>query len=93
MKLDEAHKKVLAALTESYSSYEDFCFVGFATVCERTGLDRKQVRRSCRFLKRKGLATFGQGLWTEAGEPAGSGYAATKDGAALVEAETGMQHL
>jgi hypothetical protein len=84
--MNEHHKKVLTALADSYSSYEDFCYSNFAGLSSETGLDRKQVRKSCRFLMRKGLAQFGRGLWTDDGEPAGSGYAATKAGAALVEA-------
>lgn len=84
MKLSEAHKKVLAALAESYNDYEDFCYSNFQRLIADTGLDRATVRRSCRFLTRKGLAQFGRGLWTEDGEPAGSGYSATKAGAELI---------
>jgi hypothetical protein len=75
----------LAALSDHYSSYEDFCFVCFDTLSKETGLDRATVRRSCRFLTRRGLAQFSRGLWSEDGEPRGSGYAATRAGAAMTQ--------
>ena len=77
MKLNDNERKVLAAL--NYNE-DGICFSGFAFLMEETGLDRKAVRRSCRSLKRKGLAQFASGLWNEDGEPRGSGYAATKEG-------------
>lgn len=86
MPINDTHKKVLAALVESYTDYEDFCFCTFQRLMADTGLDRAAVRRSCRFLTRKGLAQFGRGLWSEDGEPFGSGYAATKAGAELIAA-------
>jgi len=76
MKLNDNERKVLAALYNE----DGICFSGFAFLMEETGLDRKAVRRSCRSLKRKGLAQFASGLWDEDGEPRGSGYAATKEG-------------
>lgn len=84
MTLAEPHKKVLAALVDGYFGDHDYCFLAFKRICTETGLDRKQVRRSCRLLARKGLAQFGFGLWNDDGNVAGSGYAATRDGAALV---------
>lgn len=86
MNVTPVERKVLTALVRSYSSYEDFCFSGFKSLCSRTRLDRKRVRRACRSLTRKGLAQFARGLWTEDGEPAGSGYAATKAGAEIIGA-------
>lgn len=84
MNLKEPHRKVLKFLGEEYS-VDGICFMGFDGISQGTGLDRKQVRRSCRFLTRKGLLAFGRGLWTEDGEPIGSGYGATKIGAELAE--------
>ncbi len=52
---------------------EENCYP-FAPIAQRTGLDRRRVRRACRSLARKGLTQFERGLWTEDGEPAGSGY-------------------
>lgn len=76
--------KVLAALN---TGSDDFGFYPFDTVCRYTKLKRNVVRRACRSLKRKGLARYGMGLWTDDGEPAGSGYAITKDGRGLADAK------
>lgn len=67
-------RKVLAVLAERRSYW---CF---EPLMNETGLDRARVRRACRFLARKGFAKFRGGLWSEDGEPYGSGYAATKEG-------------
>ena len=82
--INDNEKKVLAVLAEAWGDeeYEDeFPCLGFARLIDDTKLDRKTVRRACRSLKRKGLAQFVRGLWTEDGEPAGAGYSATKEGA------------
>jgi hypothetical protein len=81
----DCHEKVLGYLAEQWSS-DGICFSDFGMICAGTDPDRKQVRRSRRYLARKGLAVFGRGLWTEDGEPRGSGYAATPGGVATVEA-------
>lgn len=84
MKLGPFHTKVLAFLSESYSP-DGMGFYTFKGISAETGIDAGQVRRSCRFLARKGLTKYGRGLWTEDGEPFGSGYAATKEGHDLAE--------
>jgi hypothetical protein len=56
----------------------------FSALTYRTKLTRAQVRLACRSLRRKGLAEFRAGLWTEDGEPAGAGYSATTLGRELV---------
>lgn len=73
---------VLIALTAlSGSSYfEEESYFPFAAIMDRTGLDRRAVRNACRVLRRRGLTDFRNGLWTEDGEPAGSGYRITKAG-------------
>jgi hypothetical protein len=78
MNLNPNEAKVLVELADDYRC--DFGYRGFAYLTRETGLDRKVVRRACRSLARKGLAQYGRGLWSENGEPAGSGYAATKFG-------------
>jgi hypothetical protein len=78
VKLSPINLKVLEALHDETG---DYCYRSFASISRDTGLDRKAVRRACRFLARKGLAVYGRGLWTDEGEPAGSGYAATKQAA------------
>ena len=77
MKLNDDEQQVMMFLgLESEPGY--YGFAGIIDNC--IGLDRKRVRRACRSLARKGLLQFGRGLWTEDGEPAGSGYGATTDG-------------
>lgn len=70
--------QALNALAGSYGG--DFDCLRFATIARRGGLDPKHVRRSVRALARKGLAEYVKGLWTEDGEPAGSGYRCTAAG-------------
>ena len=86
--MTDNERKVLGALNFSEDGH---CFCGFAWLMEETGLDRKAVRRACRSLKKKGLAQFARGLWNEDGEPCGSGYAATEQGAALTAAKLGNE--
>lgn len=74
-------EKVLRFLSEEWSW--DAGYFSFAGIINGTGLDRKQVRRACRYLARKGFAEFCRGLWNDEG-PAGSGYGATKAGRELV---------
>lgn len=69
--------KVLALLA---SGNEDFGVMNFAGIAEYIRLNRKEIRRACRSLKRKGLTEFYRGCWTEDGVPAGSGYGATAAG-------------
>lgn len=80
MKLLPDHAKVLAFLAENSS--EDACFP-FAPISDETGLDRKRVKFICRSLRRKGLAEFYRGLWTDEGEPGGAGYCVTRAGRTL----------
>ena len=82
MKLSPTEMRVLEAL-DGKTRPDDF-FVGFQPLQDTTELSRHEVRRACRSLKRKGLASFMAGLWTEDGEPAGSGYAITEAGRAAV---------
>ncbi len=83
-KLTDKHRLVLRCLADDYSSYR-MGYAAFSHIMQETKLDRRDVRLACRHLTRKGLAQFGRGLWTEDGEPRGSGYAATKAGADLDE--------
>ncbi|MDE2020539.1 MAG: hypothetical protein KGJ13_09410 [Patescibacteria group bacterium] len=76
--------KVLALLA---SGSEDFGVMSFASIAYFIKLNRKKIRRACRSLKRKGLAEFYRGLWTEDGVPAGSGYGATALGREQADAK------
>ena len=66
--------KVLALLA---SGSEDFGVMSFAEIANWVRLTHKEIRRACRALKRKGLAEFYRGCWTEDGVPAGSSFGAT----------------
>lgn len=83
MNLNPAEKKVLGFLAETYS--EDFGYTGFSWISKRTRLPRNKVRLACRSLKRKGFAKFSSGLWNDDGQPAGSGYSASREGVAFIE--------
>jgi hypothetical protein len=78
-KLTAIERAVLDSLSDAG---EERCYA-FAPICQHTGLERSVVRRACRSLKRKGLARFETGLWTEDGEPRGSGYGLTRAGLTL----------
>lgn len=84
-KLNADERSVLRALASTFCDYGGFGFLGFAAISRRAKMDRARTRRACRSLARKGLAEFQRGLWTDDGHPGGSGYGATKAGAALVE--------
>ncbi len=74
---NQHQKVVLLALA---ASDEHFNFKGFRALARATMLDRNRVRVVVRQLARKGLAEYSSGLFTEDGEVAGSGYAATQMG-------------
>ncbi len=85
VKLNPIERKVLICLVEG-GGYEGFGYFSFNGIEQRTlKLDIKEIRRACRSLARKDLAVYGRGLWTDDGEPAGSGYAATPAGAEFIE--------
>jgi len=79
-------KAVLKALHEAAedSYWGDEAYFPFASIMKRTKLDRATVRRQCRVLRRQGNAEYRNGLWTEDGEVAGSGYRLTDAGRALL---------
>lgn len=83
MNINEKERKVLQALEEEYAP-DEWRAYAFAALCEITKLERKEVRRACRSLARKGLAAFERTLVDEEGVPAGAGYRATEQGAAFI---------
>lgn len=84
MNLNRNEISVLEYLCEEDEDY----FWGFAAIGECVRLDRKEIRRACRSLARKGFTEFRAGLWNEDGGPAGSGYRATRDGRAAMTQST-----
>lgn len=92
MRLTPNERKVLTYLVEEGCVESlDGRFTSFAPIIASTRLDRSVVRRACRSLKRKGLTIFERALWSDDG-PAGSGYAASTAGAALIEANAPLPH-
>jgi RIO-like serine/threonine protein kinase len=73
IKLTAPESKVLRALVAAYD-HDGFGYLNFKLIARRARMARKEIRRACRSLARKGLAEYGRGLWTEDGEVAGSGY-------------------
>lgn len=77
MSLTEQERKVLGVLERGA---DDGCCYCFATIASDAKLDRTQVREAARSLRGKGLARYERALWSEDGEPRGSGYGLTREG-------------
>lgn len=58
----------------------DFGYLSFRHISERSGVPLAEARAIVRGLASEGLAEFARGLFTEDGEPYGSGYALTVSG-------------
>ena len=81
MKLTDNERAVLAVLADDNHLYFSFDGIGEClSMDHEITLTRKEIRRACRSLARKGLAEYSRGLWNDDGVPAGSGYGATKMG-------------
>jgi len=83
VKLTDNERRVLRALYAAYD-YDGFGYLNFKGIARRARLPRKEIRRACRSLARKGFAEYGRGLWSEDGEVAGSGYCCNPAGRALL---------
>lgn len=85
-KINEAERKILEVLSESYDSsgWEETGYYSFDPLVKTTGIDRKKVRLACRSLARKGLAKYMRGLINSDGGMGGAGYGATREGASLI---------
>ena len=81
-RVNENERKVLEVLAEEWSSDTNCYF--FKGIAAQTKLEIKQVRRACRSLAKKGYTEFVRGLFDDDGMVAGSGYCATRKGAALI---------
>lgn len=83
-KITENERKVLSVLAEEWNSDMNcYYFRGIVSKL-KDELDLRKVRLACRSLARKGLASFERGLFNDDGQVAGSGYCATRAGAALI---------
>lgn len=81
-RLNPVEERVLLSLLDLSRPNGEYC-VPFAPIQDDTGLSRDFVRAACRSLTDYKLAVYFSGLWTEDGEPAGSGYSITEDGASI----------
>lgn len=68
--------EVLEALGEGFA-------LSFRGLARRTGLTSELVGPATRLLAARGLAVFARGLWSDDGEPRGSGYGLTAAGREL----------
>jgi hypothetical protein len=84
-RLGDHQRKVLTVLDAGYdeTDWRAYTFNGLISV---TSLDRAQVRRACKGLRRLGYAKLEIGLWDEDGAPWGAGYRITKEGHDWIEA-------
>ena len=73
---------VLEVLAEDFNA-DSNCWY-FKSIASVTKLTIKEVRRACRSLAKKGFASYERGLFDEDGQTAGSGYCATRKGAAYI---------
>lgn len=80
-KLTELDKQALSAFADTE---DDFGYLSFRAIAERSGMEQGHVRRQVRRLARLGLTQFKSGLFTEDGAPYGSGYAITTEGRAAL---------
>jgi hypothetical protein len=82
VQINPNERAVLEILAEAYAP-EEWGAYGFKGLSQTTKLDVKIVRRACRSLARKGLSVYERTLWNDDG-PAGAGYRASEQGAALI---------
>lgn len=76
---------ILETLSGNFSHDFDWWVYSFKGLARETGKPLDDAKAACRSLRQKGLARYVNGLVTEDGELAGSGYTATKEGKTLCE--------
>lgn len=76
---------VLSVMAGGQGSFEATEYFRPLAAFERNWFSRDMARAFLRDLTDRGLAQYSRGLWTEDGEPAGSGYAITNAGLALLD--------
>lgn len=82
-KVNEKERKILEKLADEWHPDEWHAY-SFKSLAKQTEMDVKDVRRACRSLARKGLAVYERVLVDMDGIPAGAGYRASEEGAALI---------
>lgn len=82
-KTNEKEHKILEKLADEWHPDEWHAY-SFKSLAKQTGMEVNEVRRACRSLARKGLAVYERVLVDMDGIPAGAGYRASEEGAALM---------
>ena len=82
IKINPTEYAVLEFLAAGWDGDQN-CYY-FRGIVSALKLELKQVRRACRSLAKKGLAEYQRGLFDDEGRAAGSGYCATRAGAAYI---------
>lgn len=90
VRLNPNEAAVLRFFVDGQMEAEEGAHWTFASIMRETGLERSMVRRACRSLWRRGLASYERALWNDDG-PAGAGYASSAWGD-LVMAALGAVH-
>ena len=84
MILRDDHMRVLRSLDEQSTPDGEWC-IYFKHIEIDTGLDRKTVRRCCRYLAKRKLAEFHRLFSYDDGTVAGSGYCITQEGRKIID--------
>lgn len=79
MILRDDHLRVLRSLAQQTTPHGEWC-VYFTHIENDTEMDRKTVRRCCRYLKKRDLAEFHRLFSDDDGMAKGSGYCVTVAG-------------
>lgn len=79
LRLSKTESAVFAAWNECD---EDFGYLSFGAVAEKSGVEHHKIRRAVRAIARKGLLQFARGLTNDDGEFYGAGYGLTAQGKA-----------
>lgn len=84
IKISERERKCLEYLAKIYP-HDEANVAYFRDIAKKTGLEERKVRCAVRSLARKGLTEYVRGLFDDDGMVAGSGYAATYEGAKFID--------
>jgi hypothetical protein len=85
--LNEVQQKLLKNLYEcnQHAYDEGWCFSYASISDDLQGVERKELTKNMRRLRKLELALYQRGLMNEDGEVAGSGFSITEEGKAWVE--------
>lgn len=84
-KLSELQLKLLENLREACVGSEDYLYYPYASITDGIDVDRKELTKAMRRLRKLELAQFARGLMTEEGQVAGSGFRITDSGEELLD--------